>query len=98
MEDGGFIKIHNIIRVEIIQKDNDPVRVRYFDNYEPTPPSTYRPQKDILHKLPEVLMKLCGKDYVIRYLDWMENISKAIDYSLKEKRAIHINKEFTKPI
>ena len=98
MENGGFIRIHDIIRVEIIEKDSDPVRVRFFDNYEPIPPSTYRPQKDKLYKLPEVLMKLCGKDYQIRYMDWMLNIPRAINYSILKNRVIHFNKEFTNPV
>jgi len=98
MDNGGFIRIHDIIRVEIIQKDNDPVRVMFFDNYEPKPPSTYRPNKNILHKLPEVLMKLCGKDYQIKYMEWMLNIPRAINYSIRQNRIIHFNKEFTKPV
>ena len=70
----------------------------FFDNYEPIPPSTYRPNKNILHKLPEVLMKLCGKDYQIKYMDWMLNIPRAINYSIRQNRIIHFNKEFTKPV
>ncbi len=96
MENGGLIRIHDIIRVEIIEKDSDPVRVMYFENFEPIPPSTYRPRKDNLYKLPEVLMKLCGKNYEIRYIDWMLNITNAIEYSLGQNRVIHLNKEFTK--
>tara|TARA_B100000035_G_scaffold261214_1_gene232280 strand:- start:1723 stop:2709 length:987 start_codon:yes stop_codon:yes gene_type:complete len=98
IEMGGFIRINDIIRVEIIEKDNEPVRVRYFKNVEPVLNTTYKPKKEILHKLPEVLMKLCGKNYEIRFMDWMLNIPKAIDYSIRQKRTIHLNKEFTKPV
>jgi hypothetical protein len=88
MDNGGIIRIHDIIRVEIIEKDNDEVRVRYFENVESAPRTNYRPKKETLHKLPEVLMKLCGKNYEIRFIDWMLNIPKAIDYSLSKNRRL----------
>ncbi len=90
MDTGGLIRINDIIRVEIIEKDNDQVRVRYFENVEPMPRTSYRPKKEILHKLPEVLMKLCGKNYEIRFIDWMLNIPKAIDYSLSKNRILSL--------
>ena len=93
METGGFIRIHDLIRVEIIEKDNDEVRVRYFENVEPMPGTNYRPKKENLHKLPEVLMKLCGKNYEIRFIDWMLNIPKAIDYSLSKNRRLSLSGE-----
>ena len=47
-----FIDLDDIIRVEIVEKDSDEKRNNYFDRISFG--------KQILSKLPAVLIKLCG--------------------------------------
>lgn len=86
MNTDGYISIANIIKVEIIEKENDPIRKRYFDSLKHL-------NNVLFFNLPEVLMKLCGENYEIRFLDWMEKIPKAIQYSLSKNRRLHLPEE-----
>ena len=78
-----IITLDDLIRVEIIEKDNEQLRNEYFDSISLT--------KVILFKMPEVLLRLCGnlETFQIDKNDFYQMVTKAVKYSLKKNRNIH---------
>lgn len=78
-----IITLDDLIRVEIIGKDNEQLRNEYFNSISLT--------KVILFKIPEVLLRLCGnlETFQIEKNDFYQMITKAVKYSLGKNRNIH---------
>ena len=84
-----FIDLDDIIRVEIVEKDSDEKRNNYFERISFG--------KQILYKLPAVLIKLCGdkksNNFQMERFPFYESIIKAVRYSMNKNRSIHPPKE-----
>jgi hypothetical protein len=84
-----MIDLDDIIRVEIVKKDSDEKRNNYFERISL--------RKNILYKLPAVLLKLCEdkktNNFQIERFSFYESITKAVKYSMKKGRMIHPPRE-----
>lgn len=80
-----IIDLDDIVRVEIVKKDSDEKRNNYFERISL--------RKNILYKLPAVLLKLCGdiksENFEIERFPFYERITKAVKYSVKKGRILH---------
>lgn len=78
-----IISLSDIIRNELIGKNDDKLRNDYFDSISLT--------KVILFKMPEVLLKLCSDfdTFKIKRINFYKMITKAVKYSLGKGRKIH---------
>lgn len=83
----NIIQLDDIIQIEIIEKEKDEKRIKYFNSISL--------KTVILFKLPAVLLRLSGNtgSLKIERSQFYEMITKAVKYSMDEKRLLHKSEE-----